>query len=102
MNQKEMQDALAAMQAKLDAATAALEAAKVANQRTLSLKVSEKGAVSIYGFGRFPVTMYATNLARLFNLRAEVEAFVEANKANLIWTKGKLPGEDKPASFKLS
>jgi len=99
---KEMQDALAAMQAQNEKLLASLEAAKVANQRTLSLKVSEKGAESIYGFGRFPVTMYATNLARLFSLRAEVESFIEANKSKLVWTKGKVVGEDAPASFKLS
>src|SRR5881628_787346 len=46
--------------AALLARIAQLEAAAKATERKLSLKVSEKGAVSLYGMGRFPVTLYGT------------------------------------------
>lgn len=39
--------------------------AKASKRHTLSWKVSEKGAISIYGLGRFPVTLYASQFDRL-------------------------------------
>lgn len=55
----------------------------VANQRKLTLKVSEKGAVSLYGMGRFPVTLYGTQWERLLDHADEVRAFLTANSALL-------------------
>lgn len=51
----------------------------------LSFKVSEKGAVSVYGMGRFPVTLYAEQWAKLVapEVVAELLAFIEANRASL-------------------
>ena len=54
-----------------------------ANQRKLSLKVSEKGAVSLYGMGRFPVTLYGTQWERLLDHADEVRAFLIANASLL-------------------
>jgi hypothetical protein len=51
--------------------------------RKLSLKVSEKGALSVYGMGRFPVTLYREQWERLFSARPEIEAFIKANSATL-------------------
>ena len=68
----------------LRAELAALKAAK-ATQRTISYKVSEKGAVSVYGLGRFPVTLYAGQWERLLsqdNVSA-IQAFIVANAADL-------------------
>ena len=62
---------------------AALEASQKANERKLSLKVSEKGAVSLYGMGRFPVTLYGTQWERLIAHSAEITAFLTANAALL-------------------
>jgi len=49
----------------------------------LSCKVSEKGAVSVYGMGRFPVTLYREQWERLFAHREVVEAFIVANAKHL-------------------
>ena len=56
----------------------------VANKpRALSLKVSEKGAVSVYGMGKWPVTLYGEQWARLLAHGAEISAFIEANADRL-------------------
>lgn len=47
------------------------------------LKVSEKGAVSIYGIGRFPVTLYQEQWKKLLVQSAAILAFIEANKDKL-------------------
>ena len=69
---------------------AALEAKlAAANQpKAITLKVSEKGALSIYGLGRFPVTLYASQAERLFSapVQAQIAAFLKAN-ANLLARK---------------
>lgn len=49
----------------------------------LTLKVSEKGAVSVYGLGRFPVTLYASQWERLIADGSKVQAFIEANRTVL-------------------
>ena len=50
---------------------------------SLSFKVSEKGAVSVYGMGRFPVTLYYEQWTRLFNAAEDIKAFLEENKNKL-------------------
>lgn len=47
------------------------------------MKVSEKGALSIYGMGRFPVTLYKEQWLKLLDMSAEIRAFIGANEANL-------------------
>ena len=49
----------------------------------IRMKVSEKGAVSIYGMGRFPVTLYKEQWLRLLDMAAEIRAFITANEAQL-------------------
>jgi len=46
-------------------------------------KVSVKGAVSIYGLGKFPVTLYKEQWLRLFAAQAEIMAFITANDSKL-------------------
>lgn len=53
----------------------------------ISMKVSEKGAVSIYGMGRFPVTLYKEQWLKLMDMSDEIRAFIAANDAKLK-TKG--------------
>ena len=53
----------------------------------ISMKVSEKGAVSIYGMGRFPVTLYKEQWLKLLNMSEEIRAFFAANDGQLK-TKG--------------
>ena len=50
---------------------------------TLRLKVSEKGAVSLYGMGRFPVTLYGTQWERLLNEAETIKAFLKTNASLL-------------------
>ena len=47
------------------------------------MKVSEKGAVSIYGVGRFPVTLYKEQWLKLLDMSGEIRAFIAANEAQL-------------------
>jgi hypothetical protein len=47
------------------------------------MKVSEKGAVSVYGMGRFPVTLYKEQWLRLLDMADDIRAFIAANEAHL-------------------
>jgi hypothetical protein len=47
------------------------------------MKVSEKGAVSIYGMGRFPVTLYKEQWLKLLDMSDEIRVFISANEAQL-------------------
>jgi hypothetical protein len=49
----------------------------------IRMKISEKGAVSIYGMGRFPVTLYKEQWLKLLDMSAEIRAFIAANEAQL-------------------
>jgi hypothetical protein len=49
----------------------------------LRMKVSDKGALSIYGMGRFPVTLYKEQWLKLLNMSDEIRAFIAANEAQL-------------------
>ncbi len=49
----------------------------------IDYKVSEKGGVSVYGLGRFPVTLYYEQWIRLLDQADEIRAFMEANKSRL-------------------
>lgn len=59
--------------------------AKLAKKNTgrMTLKVSAKGAVSVYGMGKFPVTLYGEQWERLLGFGDEIKAFIEANKPAL-------------------
>jgi hypothetical protein len=49
----------------------------------ISLKVSEKGAVSLYGLGRFPVTLYKEQWARLLDQSDQIRQFIAENDSKL-------------------
>ena len=72
------QDALRIRQ--LEAQIAAM---KLAAQRSIKLKVTDKGGVSIYGLGRFPVTLYASQWERLIQEVPHIEAFLRENADSL-------------------
>lgn len=59
--------------------------AKLAAKNTLTLKVSDKGALSLYGLGRFPVTLYRGQWERLIPLvkSGAVDKFIADNAAKL-------------------
>ena len=54
----------------------------------MEFRVSEKGGVSVYGLGRFPVTLYYEQWSRLLNAAPELKAFIEANKSKLKMKEG--------------
>ena len=72
---------VAAMQAEIEALKAQLASAH--KPKALTLKVSEKGAISIYGLGRFPVTLYKSQFEKLDAMWPEVQAFAKANAHRL-------------------
>ena len=49
----------------------------------IRMKVSEKGAVSIYGMGRFPVTLYKEQWLKLLDMSPEIRKFIAENDAHL-------------------
>jgi len=51
--------------------------------RGVSLKVSEKGGVSVYGLGRFPVTLYKEQWAKLLDMADDIRAFIRENESSL-------------------
>jgi len=54
-----------------------------AARTTSGLKVSEKGGVSVYGLGRFPVTLYKEQWLKLLDMADEIRAFIKENDAKL-------------------
>jgi hypothetical protein len=71
------------MKAELERLKAENEALKTRSSRAVSLKVSEKGGVSVYGLGRFPVTLYKEQWLKLLDMTQEIRAFIEANAGAL-------------------
>jgi hypothetical protein len=59
------------------------EALKARPKSALYLKVSEKGAVSVYGLGRFPVTLYQEQWTKLLAMADEIRRFIEENAGRL-------------------
>ena len=53
------------------------------NAGRMAFKVSEKGGVSVYGLGRFPVTLYYEQWTRLLASADDLKAFLEENKSKL-------------------
>ena len=74
MNQEAMQQRIAELEAKL---------ARALKPKTNIIKASPKGAVSVYGLGRFPVTLYASQWEKLFTMQDDVKEFIVDNIASL-------------------
>lgn len=72
-------------QAELERLRAENEALKKTRKATgsMSFKVSEKGAVSVYGLGRFPVTLYKEQWEKLLAASDPIKAFIEENAGKL-------------------
>lgn len=85
------------LQAELERLRAENQALKKTSSRGLSLKVSEKGALSVYGLGRFPVTLYKEQWTKLLDLADDIRNFLKANDSML-----KTKGEERPAGDKVS
>lgn len=59
------------------------EALKKPARGKMSLKVSEKGALSVYGLGRFPVTLYREQWEKLLGMADEIRTFIQENDVAL-------------------
>ena len=73
---------LAAEIERLKAENAALKS-DAAKERAVTMKVSEKGAMSLYGLGRFPVTLYKEQWTKLLERSEEIKSFLSANSSAL-------------------
>ena len=51
--------------------------------RGVSMKVSEKGGLSVYGLGRFPVTLYKEQWTKLLDMANDIRAFIAENEGKL-------------------
>lgn len=80
---QEMQERIAQLEAQL----------KNKNNRAITLKVSAKGAVSIYGLGKFPVTLYKSQCERLIAEVPRIQEFIKQNADKL-----KVKGETEAAA----
>ena len=56
---------------------------KKSTEGSLSMKVSEKGALSIYGMGRFPVTLYKEQWLKLLGIADQIKKYIEENNSRL-------------------
>ena len=59
------------------------EALKKGAARGVSLKVSEKGGLSVYGLGRFPVTLYKEQWIKLLDMSDEIRTFISKHDKEL-------------------
>ena len=71
------------MKAELERLRAENESLKRRSSKGVSMKVSEKGGVSVYGLGRFPVTLYKEQWLRLLDLADDIRTFIRDNDAQL-------------------
>lgn len=71
------------LKAELERLKAENEQLKSQRGRAVSLKVSEKGGVSVYGMGRFPITLYKEQWTKLLDMADEIRAFIRENESKL-------------------
>jgi len=78
VTQEDVQSELARLRAENEALKA-----KADDKRRVFLKVSDKGGVSLYGLGRFPVTLYVEQWETVLGMSDEIRAFLSANASKL-------------------
>ena len=71
------------LMAELDRLRRENEVLKSQGKNGLSMRVSEKGALSVYGLGRFPLTLYQGQWERLLAIASEIRSFMDANASKL-------------------
>lgn len=79
-----------AIQKQREELLAQIEALKAENTKLLAqeratfrMAIGEKGGVSVYGMGRFPVTLYREQWEKLFSHQGDIKAFLETNASKL-------------------
>jgi hypothetical protein len=71
------------VQVELERLRAENEALKNRATKGMTLKVSEKGGVSVYGLGRFPVTLYKEQWEKLLGMADDIRTFITEHEAEL-------------------
>ena len=71
------------MKAELERLRAENERLKKRSSKGVTMKVSEKGGLSVYGLGRFPVTLYKEQWVRLLDMNEDIRTFIRENEATL-------------------
>lgn len=71
------------LKAELERLKAENEALKARGSKGVSMKVSEKGGVSVYGLGRFPVTLYQEQWTKLLDMADDIRGFIKENEPKL-------------------
>jgi hypothetical protein len=79
------------MKAELERLRAENSKLKQRTTRGISMKVSEKGGISIYGLGRFPVTLYKEQWEKLLDMADDIRSFIAENQGKL-----KIKGDEAP------
>ena len=69
--------------AELEALRAEIAALKAKPIKSLSFKIGDKGGLSVYGMGRFPVTLYKEQWETLMDHKEVILEYIEANKARM-------------------
>jgi hypothetical protein len=75
------------LRAEVERLRAENETLKSKMSRPTSIRVSQKGALSVYGLGRFPVTLYKEQWLKLLSMAGDIKQFIAENEAKLK-TKG--------------
>jgi hypothetical protein len=78
------------LQTELERLRAENAALKTRSAKGVSLKVSEKGGVSVYGLGRFPVTLYKEQWLKLLDMTDDIRTFISAHDSELKAKEDKL------------
>jgi hypothetical protein len=76
----------------------ALKAPKKRAEPSVSFKISAKGAISVYGLGRYPVTLYEGQWTKLFAAAKDIATFINANQDKVAKKPVKVVTEDKQAA----
>ena len=71
------------LQAELERLRAENERLKKSGSSKLAMKVSEKGGLSVYGLGRFPITLYQEQWTKLLDISDDIRAFIAAHQGEL-------------------
>ena len=71
------------LKAEIERLRAENAALKKPTRGQISLKVSEKGGLSVYGMGRFPITLYKEQWLKLLTMAEEIRTFIRENDAAL-------------------
>jgi hypothetical protein len=77
------------LRAEIERLRAENEALKTPKRGGLFMKISEKGALSVYGLGRFPVTLYKEQWLRLLGISDEIKSYIQENNDRLKSKEGR-------------